>query len=504
VARIKLRWRLSAVTAGIVLLLSGGLAVVLHVTTGGALGEQARAGLVLAGEAVLAATTQGGLPAVLEGLEDSPALQSVYLFHGERLVETAGRRRTPPELEPGEVVERDGSLWLSVADDDTRLVLAVDADYLNGASTSHILPAAGLVLGLALLVFLVTYLSTGAYQRGLEELGRGFERLGRGELSYRMHSSDPPGLVPVYKSFNRAADYLEKSQAERAEKERLVRELQLAHELQERLLPSGSPDYEGLRAAGICQPADFVGGDYYDFIPIDDRRLGVVIADVSGKGLRGLMMMLVLRTLLRGAAPRHQNALPALCETNRLLTGELSGGSFITCLYLVFDNLNQTVEVVNAGHNPLLVFRYAEEKVEPLKSRGRPLGILPPADFDAKLEPVRLRLSRGDCLLVYTDGVTEAMNERQEIFGQERLVAVFEEHARLAPPVLVDKIAREAHRFSGSSDQFDDLTIVALRSEGRVFKFKDPALLEEGAVSQHIDRALSESRPFNKHRDTRS
>lgn len=378
------------------------------------------------------------------------------------------------------------------------LVMVLAATLLVGGTFPEVLFWS---VGAALLTAVVSFLLSGRWFRRFRKLEDGIAKLGEGDLSRRISLEGDDTLAELAEVINATIERLSENQQQRSDQERLIRELELARDLQHNLLPDSPPEYDGTRAAGICEPADFVGGDYFDFIPIDERRLGVVIADVSGKSLPGLMMMLVLRIILRSSAPRHQNALPTLCETNRLIADEMNQGSFITCIYMVYDNLNQTVEVVNAGHNPLQVYRYAEEKVETIKSRGRPLGLLPPDQFDSKLEPVRLRLSRGDCILAYTDGVTESMNERQEIFSEERLISVFTENARLAPEMLVKKIAESAHRFAGSSDQFDDMTVVALRSEGRVFKFKSPSVIETGDISSEIDRALTESRPFYRERD---
>lgn len=372
-------------------------------------------------------------------------------------------------------------------------VMVLAATYLVGGAFPDILLWAAAA---AVLTVLISSLISGRWYRRLNKLKEGIVELGRGDLNRRIEVGGEDSLAELAGVINRAVEGLSQSQKERTEQERLLRELELARNLQQNLLPDNAPEYEGTRAAGLCEPADFVGGDYFDFIPIDERRLGIVVADVSGKGLPGLMMMLVLRIILRSSAPRHQNALPTLCETNRLLAEEMSRGSFITCLYMVYDNLNQTVELVNAGHNPLQVYRYADEKVETIKSRGRPLGLLSPEQFDDKLEPVRLRLSRGDCILAYTDGITESMNEQRQIFGEERLLKVFSENARLAPEMLVKRIAEASLRFAGDSGQFDDMTLVALRSEGRIFKFKSPRVIEAGDISSEIDRALTESRPF--------
>ena len=218
----------------------------------------------------------------------------------------------------------------------------------------------------------------------------------------------------------------------------------------------------------------------------------MVVADVAGKSLQGLMVMLMLRTILKSTVPRHTDALPTLCETNTLLSPDMRSGTFVTCCYYVYDSRNQTLDVVNAGHNPLLVFRVLEGRVEELKTRGRPLGLIEPEEFCRTLEYATVELEPGDTVLAYTDGLTESMNDRRELYGERRLKEDFASLARLAPGALVQRLAATARAFAGPRAQFDDMTLVALQVK-RPEVPDDHGMDAAEEVSLAVDRHLTES-----------
>jgi sigma-B regulation protein RsbU (phosphoserine phosphatase) len=203
------------------------------------------------------------------------------------------------------------------------------------------------------------------------------------------------------------------------------------------------------------------------------------------------MVMLMLRTILKSTAPRHFDARPTLCETNSILSPDMRSGNFVTCLYYVYDSRNGSLDVVNAGHNPLLVYRASERQVEVVKTRGRPLGLIEPDEFCRTLESSTLRLEPGDTVLLYTDGLCESMNEGMEPFGERRLQDAFAASSGLHPAELVKRLLDTARAFAGEKKQFDDMTLVALKAlEPEVERPLDLDLTEE--VSLTVDRYISE------------
>ncbi|MCI0411880.1 SpoIIE family protein phosphatase [bacterium] len=247
--------------------------------------------------------------------------------------------------------------------------------------------------------------------------------------------------------------------AQVSEQEKLKRELQIATEVQARLFPQTFPPMETFEYTGYCKAARAVGGDYFDFLPLDGNRLGVALGDVSGKGISSALLMANLQALLRsGAALRGKEIDLLMNDINRLLCASTTTYKYATFFYCVYEDHQRRLVYVNAGHNPPLVFR-AEGGIERLGTGGLVVGMLP--DVVYKKDVVDLRT--GDILLIYSDGLTEAMNAQDEEFGEERLIKVICDHSTLPVKELCDRILCEANEFAGDVPQHDDLTLVLAR-----------------------------------------
>jgi sigma-B regulation protein RsbU (phosphoserine phosphatase) len=246
-------------------------------------------------------------------------------------------------------------------------------------------------------------------------------------------------------------------------KERMDRDLALASSVQHSFLPRELPRVDGYTFAAHYRPALEVGGDFYDFIPLRARRWGVIIGDVSGKGVASALYMARLTSDLRtkalqvGSAPRVVNQINCeLCETGQR-------GTFVTLLYLVLDPARATVELVNAGHLPPLLWRPTNGQLSPLSARGGPpLGILPGLSYRS----YRFGLQPGDCLLLLTDGILEARNMRGESFGWERIGAVLRSGSP-RPDKAVQGLLNALGEFTRDAPQADDVTMVVLKAEER-------------------------------------
>jgi serine phosphatase RsbU (regulator of sigma subunit) len=521
--RLGLHWRLAVLVGLLVVLTATGLTWLLTASERAGISREFQTSLVHQGRSVARTLSPvAGGPGAGEGIvrvlaearEDNPDLTGAYYFDDRGGIYSADEEIVPLNVE-GEPVELaalrareelssdGGSLTLTVpvyhparppGDYTTlgKLRLVMSAEPLRLALERS--TVGGVLAGAAAFV-VVTGLGLFLILRilgPLKELQRGVKKLGTGNLTYRLRASGDDEFGRLAETINDLAERLENPPDASDDRGRLVRDLEIARQLQQSYLPDEPPDYPGVAVAGLCEPAFEVGGDYYDFLPIDDRRLGVVVADVSGKSLQGLMVMLVLRTILKSTAPRHFDAPPTLCETNTLLTPDMRSGNFVTCLYYVYDSRNGSLDVVNAGHNPMLVFRANERRVEVVKTRGRPLGLIEPEEFCRTLESTTLRLEPGDTVLLYTDGVTESLNEEMELFGEGRLREVFAASADLAPAELVKRLAETARAFAGEKSQFDDMTLVALRAlKPEIEEHRDMDLTEE--VSLTVDRYISES-----------
>jgi phosphoserine phosphatase RsbU/P len=238
----------------------------------------------------------------------------------------------------------------------------------------------------------------------------------------------------------------------------LQAELDIARALQIAILPSVFPAKAGCDGAARMIPATTMGGDFYDFIELPDQRIGLVMADVSGKGVPAAFFMAVARTNLRELAIHHLDPSDCLACTNEILCTQNPMDLFVTVFYCIFDPSNGVLCYANGGHNPPFL-RRAEGLVEVLNGAGGlVLGAIPGTTYPSH----RVQLRRADRLVLYTDGVTEAFNSADEAYGTRRLVAEIEAHGDGAAAALVERICRSVADFAGTAAQSDDITLTVL------------------------------------------
>jgi len=252
---------------------------------------------------------------------------------------------------------------------------------------------------------------------------------------------------------------------EAMEKRRIEDELERASEIQRILLPSRSPDFPGFAIAAACQPAKVVSGDYYDFIRLDDTHLGVVIADVSGKGVPSSLVMATCRGLMRVSAEQQLSPAAVLQRVNRLLFADIREDMFVSLAYCVLNGATGEVVMVRAGHDPPFFFRGADSAVESLRPPGLALGIDKGPVFDRATREYTFQMEPGDRLLLYTDGVTEAVGAKnRDEFGVDRLADVFRRESTdgAAPQPLLASIQRALTAFTKGARQHDDVTMVVI------------------------------------------
>ncbi|MGI5939067.1 PP2C family protein-serine/threonine phosphatase, partial [Methanoculleus thermophilus] len=243
------------------------------------------------------------------------------------------------------------------------------------------------------------------------------------------------------------------------ELERKKAELRIARDIQMSFLPDRLPEIPGLELAALSLPAKEVGGDFYDAIPLSGNRTAFVIADVAGKGVPAALFMALSRTVLRANAQVPRSAREAVSEANTLIAEDAKSGMFVTLFYAVVDPAEKTLAYVNAGHNPPLLFRSGGGRPVKLKGTGIIIGVMP----DAEYREETIRLESGDLLLLYTDGVTEAINSAEEQFGEERLIETVMRSRDLPPAEIVGRVRDAVMQFSGDEPQFDDQTLMVIR-----------------------------------------
>jgi phosphoserine phosphatase RsbU/P len=234
-------------------------------------------------------------------------------------------------------------------------------------------------------------------------------------------------------------------------------EMEIARNIQQSFLPKNGPSVNGFDIYALNVPAKEVGGDFYDFIDLGNGRSGLVIADVSGKGVPGAIYMALSRTVLRATSSQASGPAQAVAEANRLIAETSESGMFVTLFYAVLDHSSGCLTYANAGHNPPLLLR--KEVFTELEGEGIALG----ATDDAVSEEKALPLKSGDIVLFYTDGVTEANDPSGEQYGEERLRAILAKLSASPAQLIVEGIKEDVIDFAKGAAQYDDITLMALK-----------------------------------------
>jgi serine phosphatase RsbU (regulator of sigma subunit) len=259
------------------------------------------------------------------------------------------------------------------------------------------------------------------------------------------------------------AQLVRQQQQQAQERERIEQELRVARLIQQTLLPKHVPDLPGYQLAAYYQPAREVGGDFYDFLELDTGHLGLVVGDVTDKGVPAAIVMATTRTMLRASAQRLDSPGEVLKRVNDVIVRDIPPNMFITCLYAILDPETGLLRYANAGHD-LPYRRRASNSggAEELRATGMPLGLLPGMSYEEK----EIVLQRGDSVLFYSDGLVEAHDPKRDMFGFPRLQGLVGAH-RSDGPAMVNFLLSELARFTGEEwEQEDDITLVTLdRSE---------------------------------------
>jgi sigma-B regulation protein RsbU (phosphoserine phosphatase) len=331
------------------------------------------------------------------------------------------------------------------------------------------------VAGLFLIIQIVAIIMGLSLARSItssvHELFMGTERVRQGDFTHRMKIKAQDQLGELAKSFNEMTASIEQLLQTEAEKKRLEEELRIARQIQMSLLPPGPLLVPGLEVTALCVPAREVGGDYYDFVSLGDRRIGVLIADVSGKGTSAALYMAELKGLMLSLSHIYQSPKDLLIEVNRIISDNLDSRSFITMTYAVIDLDAGTVVYARAGHTPMIYLpaqSAGSSQAQVLAPGGLVLGLRLDGvqeKFVELLEEETIHIGAGDVIVLYTDGVTEAMNLDSDLFGDARLSRIVEEHGHLDSSELRERILREVEAFVGPADQHDDMTMILIKVE---------------------------------------
>lgn len=319
-------------------------------------------------------------------------------------------------------------------------------------------------IGIVVAIF-VSIASSLYLVRPLRDVVQDMHIVAEGNLNHQaaVITGDEIGLVA--QQFNEMTHSLREARKREQARQAIENELAIATEIQTKLLPDRLPQIPGIDLFSYYESAKEVGGDYYDFLVIDKTHLGIIVADVSGKGIPGAMVMTMVRSLLRLASHREISPAETLKKVNRILARDIRSGMFVTALYGVLDVQTRKLTVSSAGHNPMIYCRAADNTCHKVNPSGMALGFDKGRTFDETIREQTITLSRGDTLIVYTDGVIEAMNEDNEEFTLESLIDFAARHNKISSKDLTNGIVAAIERHRMAAEQSDDITITTMRVE---------------------------------------
>jgi serine phosphatase RsbU (regulator of sigma subunit) len=306
------------------------------------------------------------------------------------------------------------------------------------------------------------------FSKPIAELTAGVAKFGDGDFDHRVHVEAHDEIEALADSFNSMAtslqDYVEELKHETKHRERLQSELNIAAGLQQSLLPVDPPQAHGVDLVGMCRPAREVGGDFYDVLDMGEGRLGIAVGDATGKGLSAALLITECWSAFKALAEVDMAPSELLRRTNNALCRQVgASGRFVTLFFAVIDVRAGTLCYAMAGHNPPVMVGTSPDRRRVLSSEvGLPLGV----HVDAAFEDTVVPLEPGDTLLLFSDGLCEARNAANELYGDDRVLATLEMMSQDSPATILDGMTQDADRHMNGSELADDMTIVAIRFSG--------------------------------------
>jgi phosphoserine phosphatase RsbU/P len=329
----------------------------------------------------------------------------------------------------------------------------------------------GLFLIIQFVALVIGFVLARQITGAVHDLFTGTQHVRAGDFGHQIPVRARDQLGELAESFNLMTGEVTTLLGEMAEKGRLEQEMFAAREIQQKLLPTGPLRVTGLAVTAFCEPAREVAGDYYDFLPITDSILGLLIADVAGKGLAAGLYMAQLKVIVQSLSRLHHEPKAFMSAVNKVVSANLDGKSFITMSYGVIDVERREMTFTRAGHCPLIHVPANQpagmRKAKLLVPDGLVVGLQidDGTMFDSLLQEQTISLAPGDLVVWFTDGISETMNDAFDCFGEQRLAQVVEQYAHLPFDQLRSYILAELRAFAGGADQHDDMTMILMKIE---------------------------------------
>lgn len=320
-----------------------------------------------------------------------------------------------------------------------------------------LLVLAGIIIGIGISFFLASLVT-----KPITQLVQDMFIVSQGSLNHktRVQTRDEIGILAY--TFNQMTRDLSEAQEREFTRKAMERDLQIAKTIQNTLLPPRIPTIKGTDICPFYDAAKEVGGDYYDFLLLDNRHLGIVVADVSGKGVPGSLVMTQFRTVIRLVSGMTSSPSDILIRTNEIIAKDLPRGMFVTAFLLIIDAKTRQARVCSAGHNPLVIYRAASNSYELANPPGIAVGFDKGTIFNKVIKEQEIQFGEGDRLVAYTDGVVECMSPKKEEFGDEKFFNLCVQNAKLSSKEFVQNILAALRKHQSSAEQHDDITIVTM------------------------------------------
>ena len=320
-------------------------------------------------------------------------------------------------------------------------------------------------LGVSLLLrfIFVAVLFAAFFLKKFRLLFQGVEIVGEGALSYQIQIKGSDEFGQLADHFNHMTGNLSRAQVELVEKSRMEEELQIAERIQSTLLPKVFPEYAGLKFASYYSAQTETGGDYFDFIELDQERVGLIIADVSGHGVGACLVMSMIRTLVRSYAHAAATPKELLLKVNDYVYSDTPSNMYATIFYAILNVKTGVMEYTIGGHNAGVIYHPQDQSIEELATGGMAVGIVATPIFQNTIKNFSFQLREGDLFIQYTDGVTEAMDEAQNEYGMERLLKTVKSARVKTIQTMLEKINTDIEAFTQGYLQTDDITMMGLQ-----------------------------------------
>lgn len=322
-------------------------------------------------------------------------------------------------------------------------------------------------LGITLYGICLAFPFSGIFSKKLIGIAKAVRIIGKGNWEHKIRVQEflNDEIDEVAAEINEMANDLKIAEKLKIEQEVFKQELAIATEIQQTLLPKTNPQLENISTYSFYKSAKEVGGDYFDWINVSENLLGIIMADVSGKGVPGAFVMAMARSTLHSYTQGESDPAEVLKKVNAIIKPDIKKGMFVTMWYGILNKKTYTLKFANAGHLGLLVYKNQTDSVETYRPKGMSIGLVKSEQFNKIIQSQEITLDKHDIILQYTDGVTEAYDKNENLFGDENLKNVMQENHEKSPKELIEAIVTAIEKHAEGCEQSDDIALISLKIE---------------------------------------